>query len=166
MHGTSKNFSRVQLQAVDFGLSYGTDTRFGYLSLRPQLTWAVQLDQWADAESEVVESVGTLTAGRYDLVPTMPDFRLSFPVGIEQGSHSLQLVMRHLSEVKDRVDATAIAAATYMDFNYMWNYSDSLRVGLFIDNVTGEVNLDPDAQSFLPPYERRFGAQFVWDIGE
>lgn len=166
VHGTSKNFSRVQLQAVDFGLSYGTDTRFGYLSLRPQLTWVVQLDQWADAESEVVESVGTLTAGRYDLVPTMPDFRLSFPVGIDNGSHSLQLVMRHLSEVKDRVDATAIAAATYMDFNYMWNYSESLRVGLFIDNVTGEVNLDPAAQSFLPPYERRFGAQFVWDIGE
>ena len=164
VYGTSRNVAQIETQAVDLGVQYGTDTGIGYLSVRPQLSYAVKYDTQETEGAEVVDALGFLGDARGVLAPTMPKIRASIPIGLDSGNHSARLIARYTSGVTDRVGTVAIDPAAYLDFNYTWRPNDSFRLGFFIDNVTGELYLEQGAGTFLPPYERRFGAQLYWDL--
>ncbi|MDE0372195.1 MAG: TonB-dependent receptor, partial [Rhodospirillales bacterium] len=166
VYGTSRNVAQIETQAVDLGVQYGTDTGVGYLSVRPQLSYAVKYDTQETEGAEVVDALGFLGDARGVLAPTMPKIRASIPIGLDSGNHSARLIARYTSGVTDRVGTVAIDPAAYLDFNYTWRPNDSFRLGFFIDNVTGELYLEQGAGTFLPPYERRFGAQLYWDLLE
>ena len=164
VYGTSRNVARIETQAVDLGLQYGTDTGIGYVSVRPQLSYALKYETQETEGAAEVDALGFLGDARGVLAPTMPKIRASIPIGVDTGNHSARLIARYVSGVSDRVGTVAIEPAAFFDFNYTWRPNDSFRLGFFIDNVTGELYLEQGAGTFLPPYERRFGAQLYWDL--
>ena len=164
VYGTSENFSEVNTQALDLNLDYGIDTRFGYVAVAPRMTYLLEFSSQRAPGDPVIEAAGTFGAPGPGVASVMPRVRASIPISLQRDNHTIMLTHRYISSVSNPSNTAKIDAAHTWNLNYTWSANNGLRVGAFVDNLTGEVDLDPASQNLLPAFKRRLGVQMSYDF--
>ncbi len=154
------NIAEQNVKSLDLRMSWTLDSRWGEFNVSPNATILLEWEEQAAPTLPAIDFVGfrPTFGGGYQ------EYRVNVPIRWTRDAHTVIVTPRYLSELDNFLSGLPEDDFIYYDFNYMWDYSETLRFSVFANNVFDQFPTMHATSNFgsgmYPRDGRLFGANF------
>lgn len=125
------NIAEQHVKSVDVRLSWTLDTAWGQFNVSPNAAILLEWKEQAAPTLPAVDFVGfrPTFGGGYQ------EYRINMPIRWSTNDHTVILTPRYLSKLDNFLSGLPEDDFIYYDFNYLWQYSDDVRISVFANNA-------------------------------